>query len=94
MESEPKLLFIAERFSPSIGGQQTYNYNLYRQFTKHLQTIIISPQFYLPFDLHKLWFLLYAFLVGIILVRKHQITHCAHQFGEARSCGMAYHPTS
>ncbi|MBW2368588.1 MAG: glycosyltransferase family 4 protein [Deltaproteobacteria bacterium] len=72
---ESRILFIAERYPPSVGGQQIYNFHLQGQLTKHLSTFLITPPFYLKFNLHKIWFLPYAVMAGILMGRKHHITH-------------------
>ncbi|MFH0725647.1 MAG: glycosyltransferase family 4 protein [Pseudomonadota bacterium] len=74
-QNKPKMLFIAERFPPSLGGQQNYNFHLYREFKAHLPAFLIAPGIYLPFNLHKLWYFPYAVAAGIRIGRKHRITH-------------------
>lgn len=71
----PRILFIAERFPPSLGGQQVYNYYLYQEFKAHLPVFLIAPGMYLPFNLHKLWFIPHAIAAGIRIGRKHRVTH-------------------
>ncbi|MFQ5571521.1 MAG: glycosyltransferase family 4 protein [Rhodothermales bacterium] len=70
-----KLLFIAERFPPSVGGQQSLNYGIYQQFRKHVKTYLMTPGLYLWFNLHKLWFFPYVLLAGVALCARRNITH-------------------
>lgn len=72
---DARILFIAERFPPSLGGQQNYNFHLYQQFKANLPAFLMAPGMYLPLNLHKLWFFPYAIVAGILLGRKHRITH-------------------
>jgi phosphatidylinositol alpha-1,6-mannosyltransferase len=70
-----KILFIAERFPPSLGGQQNYNFHLHQEFKANLPAFLIAPGMYLPLNLHKLWFFPYAIAAAIRIGRKHRITH-------------------
>lgn len=72
---QPKMLFIAERFPPSLGGQQNYNFHLYQEFKANLPAFLIKPGSYWPLNLHKLWFFPYAIAAAIRIGKKHRITH-------------------
>ena len=52
-----RLLFVAERYAPSVGGEQSLNHDLYSQLKCVLPIYRITPGFYLKFDLQKFWFL-------------------------------------
>jgi phosphatidyl-myo-inositol dimannoside synthase len=74
-KDHPKMLFIAERFPPSLGGQQNYNFHLHQEFKANLPAFLIAPGRYWPLNLHKLWFFPYAFAAAIRIGRKHRVTH-------------------
>ncbi len=69
------VLFIAERFPPSVGGQQRLNYGLHQQFKGSVRTYLLTPGLYLKFNLQKLWFFPYAILVGSFICARHNVTH-------------------
>lgn len=70
-----RLLFIAERYPPSVGGQQRLNYGIYSQLRRRVRAHLLTPGVYIKFNLQKLWFGPYVLIVGLIRSYRHRPTH-------------------
>lgn len=70
-----RLLFLAERYPPSVGGQERLNHDIYSQLSRRVRTHLLTPGFYIKFNLQKLWFGPYAIIAGLILGIRRRPTH-------------------
>lgn len=70
-----RLLFVAERYPPSVGGQERLNYGIYSQLRRRVRTHLLTPGIYLKLNLQKLWFGPYVIISGLILGYRHRLTH-------------------
>ncbi len=65
-EKHPRILFLARRFPPSVGGIQTTCYHLYKHISAQypVKLVALGKQS----TLHLSWFIPYAFLVAFFQV--------------------------
>ena len=70
MNSHPRILFIARRYPPSVGGIQTYAKELYTRLCQQCPVTLLAlgrePIF------HLAWFMPYAFCAAILHVLRHR----------------------
>ncbi len=74
-DDKHRLLFVAERYPPSVGGQEQLNYGIYSQLRRHVRTYLLTPGIYLKYNLQKLWLGPYVVVSGLILGYRHRLTH-------------------
>jgi len=74
-DDKHRLLFVAERYPPSVGGQERLNYGVYSQLRKRVRTHLLTPGIYLKFNIQKFWFGPYVIISGLILGYRHRLTH-------------------
>ena len=70
MNSNPRILFIARRYPPSVGGIQTYAKELYTRLCRHCPVTLVAlgkdPLF------HLAWFMPYAFCAAVYHILRHR----------------------
>ena len=70
MNSNPRILFIARRYPPSVGGIQTYAKELYTRLCQHGTVTLVA----LGEDsiFHLAWFMPYAFCAAVLHILRHR----------------------
>ncbi|MBU1177655.1 glycosyltransferase family 4 protein [Patescibacteria group bacterium] len=65
-----KVLFITRKYPPQIGGMEKYSYELIRHFPTEKEVIALRKS-----QLHLIWFLPYALVMGLFLARQVDLVH-------------------